>query len=95
MQRQDLPVIRNLAFIYTLAGADCIDVAAEEAVIAAARCPGLACSTVIPAHGRGVTSELSRPRQCPQASPASTRATMLGSERVALCPWPRLQTRPA
>jgi Fe-S-cluster-containing hydrogenase component 2 len=34
---QDLPAIRHLAIAYTLAGADCIDVAAEPAVIAAAR----------------------------------------------------------
>jgi Fe-S-cluster-containing hydrogenase component 2 len=32
-----LPAIRNLAIAYTLAGADCIDVAADVAVIAAAR----------------------------------------------------------
>lgn len=36
-KRQDLPAVRNLAVVYTLAGADCIDVAAEEAVIEAAR----------------------------------------------------------
>ena len=34
---QDLPAIRILALIYTLAGADCIDVAADPAVIRAAR----------------------------------------------------------
>jgi Fe-S-cluster-containing hydrogenase component 2 len=34
---QDLPAIRHLAIAYTLAGADCIDVAAEPAVVAAAR----------------------------------------------------------
>ncbi|CAN0400306.1 unnamed protein product, partial [Ectocarpus sp. 12 AP-2014] len=34
---QDLPAIRDLSLVYTLAGADCIDVAAEEAVIEAAR----------------------------------------------------------
>jgi Fe-S-cluster-containing hydrogenase component 2 len=34
---QHLPAIRNLALIYTLAGADCIDVAADPAVVAAAR----------------------------------------------------------
>jgi Fe-S-cluster-containing hydrogenase component 2 len=32
-----LPAIRNLAIAYTLAGADCIDIAADPAVIAAAR----------------------------------------------------------
>jgi Fe-S-cluster-containing hydrogenase component 2 len=32
-----LPAIRNLAIAYTLAGADCIDIAADLAVIAAAR----------------------------------------------------------
>lgn len=34
---QHLPAIRSLAVAYTLAGADCIDVAADSAVIAAAR----------------------------------------------------------
>ncbi|WP_036478265.1 circadian clock protein LdpA [Myxosarcina sp. GI1] len=34
---QHLPAVRNLALAYSLAGADCIDVAADSAVIAAAR----------------------------------------------------------
>ncbi|MBD2578676.1 LdpA C-terminal domain-containing domain [Oscillatoria sp. FACHB-1406] len=34
---QDLPAIRSLTLAYTLAGADCIDVAADPAVIAAVR----------------------------------------------------------
>ncbi len=34
---QHLPAIRNLALAYSLAGADCIDVAADQAVIVAAR----------------------------------------------------------
>jgi Fe-S-cluster-containing hydrogenase component 2 len=34
---QHLPAIRNLALAYSLAGADCIDVAADPAVIAAAK----------------------------------------------------------
>jgi len=34
---QDLPAVRNLTLAYTLAGADCIDVAADPAVIAAAQ----------------------------------------------------------
>ena len=34
---QYLPAIRNLALAYTLAGADCIDIAADKAVISAAR----------------------------------------------------------
>jgi Fe-S-cluster-containing hydrogenase component 2 len=34
---QDLPAIRNLTLAYTLAGADCIDVAADPAAIAAAK----------------------------------------------------------
>lgn len=34
---QDLPRIRSLAIAYTLAGADCIDVAADDAVVAAVR----------------------------------------------------------
>lgn len=34
---QHLPAVRNLALAYTLAGADCIDVAADRAVIAAVK----------------------------------------------------------
>jgi len=34
---QDLPAVRNLTLAYTLAGADCIDVAADPAVVDAAR----------------------------------------------------------
>lgn len=34
---QHLPAVRNLALAYSLAGADCIDVAADRAVMAAAR----------------------------------------------------------
>ncbi|MBE9158810.1 4Fe-4S ferredoxin [Nodosilinea sp. LEGE 06152] len=34
---QDMPTIRRLAMLYALAGADCIDVAADGAVVAAAR----------------------------------------------------------
>ncbi|ERT04106.1 iron-sulfur binding domain protein [Lyngbya aestuarii BL J] len=34
---QHLPAVRNLTFAYTLAGADCIDIAADPAVIAVAR----------------------------------------------------------
>jgi Fe-S-cluster-containing hydrogenase component 2 len=34
---QHIPAIRNLTIAYTLAGADCIDVAADPAIIAAAR----------------------------------------------------------
>ncbi len=34
---QHLPTVRNLTLAYTLAGADCIDVAADQAVIAAAQ----------------------------------------------------------
>ncbi|MEO1403344.1 MAG: LdpA C-terminal domain-containing domain [Cyanobacteria bacterium J06635_1] len=34
---QYLPAVRNLALVYTLVGADCIDVAADPAVVAAAK----------------------------------------------------------
>jgi hypothetical protein len=36
LRPQDLPRIRNLAFVYTLAGADCIDLSASDAVVTAA-----------------------------------------------------------
>jgi hypothetical protein len=34
---EDLADVRNLALVFTLAGADCVDCAADAAVIAAAR----------------------------------------------------------
>lgn len=34
---QDLPVVRNLSLVYSLAGADCVDVACDPAVMAAAQ----------------------------------------------------------
>ena len=33
---QDVPLVRNLCYVYTIAGVDCIDLSADEAVIAAA-----------------------------------------------------------
>jgi Fe-S-cluster-containing hydrogenase component 2 len=51
---QDLPVIRSLAIAYGLAGADCIDVSADPAVVHAAR-SGIAAATelVTAARQRG------------------------------------------
>ncbi len=46
---QHLPAIRNLALTYALAGADCIDVAADPAVIAAAQA-GVAAAQAISAQ---------------------------------------------
>jgi Fe-S-cluster-containing hydrogenase component 2 len=46
---QHLPAIRTLALVYTLAGADCIDVAADPAVIYAAR-EGIAAAQAIRSH---------------------------------------------
>lgn len=54
---QALPAIRNLAIAYSLAGADCIDVAADVAVIAAAR-EGIAVAETI---GRQEKRMFSRP----------------------------------
>jgi len=48
---QHLPDIRNLTLAYTLAGADCIDVAADPAVIGAAR-NGMQAAAVIFSRGR-------------------------------------------
>jgi Fe-S-cluster-containing hydrogenase component 2 len=57
---QDLPAIRNLTLAYTLAGADCIDVAAEPAVVAAAQA-GLAAAQRLwsPAQQRGYPGQSS------------------------------------
>ncbi|CAM9931847.1 unnamed protein product, partial [Ectocarpus fasciculatus] len=49
---EDLPAIRDLSLVYTLAGADCIDVAAEEAVIEAARDGVIAALGVAEAIGK-------------------------------------------
>ncbi|OKH19469.1 4Fe-4S ferredoxin [Hydrococcus rivularis NIES-593] len=58
---QDLPAIRSLALAYTLAGADCIDVAADPAVITAAK-EGIAVARELAeaAKGKGFT-RVSRP----------------------------------
>jgi Fe-S-cluster-containing hydrogenase component 2 len=46
---QHIPAIRNLTIAYTLAGADCIDVAADPAIIAAARSAIADAQKLIPA----------------------------------------------
>ena len=46
---QHLPAIRNLALTYSLAGADCIDVAADKAVISAAK-QGIAVASKLNSH---------------------------------------------
>ena len=48
---QHLPAIRHLALIYTLAGADCIDMAPDPATIAAAR-EGIAAALELDANAR-------------------------------------------
>lgn len=55
---QHLPTVRNLTLAYTLAGADCIDVAADPAVIAAVREALQVASKFIPAaRERGIDSQ--------------------------------------
>ena len=49
---QSLPTVRNLALAYAIAGADCIDVAADEAVVAAAK-EGLAVAEKLAYSYRG------------------------------------------
>ena len=58
---QHLPSVRNLTLAYTLAGADCIDVAADPAVIAAARSGIQAAQTVANRGNNG--------NSCPNHSP--------------------------
>ncbi len=48
---QHLPAIRTLALVYTLAGADCIDVAADPAVVYAARSGIEAAQNLLKANG--------------------------------------------
>jgi Fe-S-cluster-containing hydrogenase component 2 len=50
---QHLPAVRNLTLAYTLAGADCIDVAADPSVIAAAKQGLQVASELTVAQGRG------------------------------------------
>ena len=47
---QHLPAVRNLTLAYTLAGADCIDVAADPAAVAAAK-EALQVASELPAKG--------------------------------------------
>jgi Fe-S-cluster-containing hydrogenase component 2 len=55
---QHLPAIRTLALIYTLAGANCIDVAADPAVIYAARSGIEAAQELIKANGSKPTPQV-------------------------------------
>jgi Fe-S-cluster-containing hydrogenase component 2 len=55
---QHLPAIRTLALVYTLAGADCIDVAADSAVIYAARSGIEAAQALLNANGSGAISQV-------------------------------------
>jgi Fe-S-cluster-containing hydrogenase component 2 len=57
---QHLPAVRNLSLIYALAGADCIDVSADAAVVAAAR-KGVAAAKVLAQSSRDVTAFASGP----------------------------------
>lgn len=52
---QHLPAVRNLSLIYALAGADCIDVSADAAVVAAAR-EGVAAAKVLAQSSQDVTA---------------------------------------
>lgn len=59
---QHLPAVRNLTLAYALAGADCIDVAADAAVIAAAReALQVAKAMSAIARGRGYSSKNASP----------------------------------
>jgi Fe-S-cluster-containing hydrogenase component 2 len=49
---QHIPAIRSLAVAYTLAGVDCIDVAADPAVVAAARSGIKAAQQIAPSQGQ-------------------------------------------
>jgi Fe-S-cluster-containing hydrogenase component 2 len=62
---QALPAVRNLTLAYALAGADCIDVAADPAVIAAAK-SGLAAAEQVAA---AVQHSYQRPSQRPYQRP--------------------------
>ncbi len=53
---QHLPAIRTLALVYAIAGADCVDVAADPAIISTAREAFAIAQTLFPeAHRRGYT----------------------------------------
>ncbi len=65
---QHLPAIRNLALVYTLAGADCIDVAADPAVILAAKA-GIAAARELLADQAPISAQTGFKDRC--ESPAS------------------------
>nr|WP_199316672.1 LdpA C-terminal domain-containing domain [Chroococcidiopsis sp. [FACHB-1243]] len=59
---QHLPAVRNLSLAYTLAGADCIDVAADPSVIASAQAAlGVASTLMEEARQRGFGSRVKLP----------------------------------
>ncbi|MFM1843347.1 MAG: hypothetical protein RLZZ490_2089 [Cyanobacteriota bacterium] len=54
---QDLPAIRNLALVYTLVGVDCVDLAADPAVVAAAQAGIQAALTLSKQFGESVKTQ--------------------------------------
>jgi Fe-S-cluster-containing hydrogenase component 2 len=66
---QDMPAVRRLVMLYALAGVDCVDVAADGAVIAAARRGFADAARLAAMLGDRPTSHRGRLRQFPQGWP--------------------------
>ena len=95
---QHLPAIRNLALAYTLAGADCIDVAADPAVIHAAR-DGI--DTAIRLASGSGPGDVGQPAPWLMVSlndgedPHFRKATLVPERCPPDCPQPCVQVCPA
>ncbi len=79
---QDMPTIRRLAMVYALAGVDCVDVAADVAVVAAAR-QGLADAVIMAKRLEAQTNRVVRSWDSPFPRPPHLLAHRLQDE----LPW--------
>ncbi|MGB5632087.1 MAG: LdpA C-terminal domain-containing domain [Waterburya sp.] len=95
---QHLPAVRSLALAYSLAGADCIDVAADPAVISAAQ-EGIAVAQKLKAESKAVTKPITLPWLMVSINdgedPHFRKAKFESTQCPADCPQPCVQVCPA
>lgn len=96
---QHLPSIHNLVLVYTLAGADCIDVAADEAVVAAAQSGISAAQQILQTQDRQNQNQLSLPWLMASINagedPHFRKAMFEAHQCASNCPQPCVSVCPA
>jgi Fe-S-cluster-containing hydrogenase component 2 len=93
---QHLPAIRTLALIYTLAGADCIDVAADPAVVYAARSGIESAQNLIKSNGSETVPQVWLMVSLNDGEDPHFRKAVFDPLRCPIdCPQPCISTCPA